>query len=61
MAVFNRHFSLAEDGMIEALELEDPDFFMLAVQFHPEWHVDDGSDEFLSFFTMLMDAAAAGN
>ena len=53
--------ALAEDGMIEALELEDPDFFMLAVQFHPEWHVDDGSDEFLSFFTMLMDAAAAGN
>ena len=48
----------ADDGIAEAIELAEPDQFMLAVQFHPEWHVDDGSDEFLTFFTMLMDAAA---
>lgn len=47
--------AVAEDGMIEAFEKPDHRF-MLCVQFHPEWHVDDGSDEFLSFFTMLMAA-----
>ena len=47
--------AVAQDGMIEAFEKADHRF-MLCVQFHPEWHVDDGSDEFLSFFTMLMAA-----
>ena len=47
--------AVAEDGMVEAFEKTDLTF-MLCVQFHPEWHVDDGSDEFLSFFTMLMAA-----
>lgn len=47
--------AVAEDGMVEAFEKEGHRF-LCCVQFHPEWHVDDGSDEFLTFFTMLMEA-----
>lgn len=47
--------AVAPDGIVEAFEKTDLTF-MLCVQFHPEWHVDDGSDEFLAFFTMLMEA-----
>ncbi len=50
--------AVADDGMVEALELADPDQFMLAVQYHPEWHVADGNDAFLPYFTMLIDACA---
>lgn len=50
--------AVADDGMVEALELAEPDQFLLAVQYHPEWHVANGNDEFLAYFTMLMDACA---
>lgn len=50
--------AVADDGIIEAFELAEPDQFMLAVQYHPEWHVAYGDEEFLTYFTMLMDAVA---
>lgn len=44
----------AGDGIIEGLE--DPDkTYLVGVQFHPEWMVVDGHDEFLVFFTDLME------
>ncbi len=48
--------AVAEDGIIEALEMEDATF-VLAVQFHPEWMIQDVSEEYLTFFTMLIEAA----
>ena len=42
------------DGIIEGLE--DPEkTYLVGVQFHPEWMVVDGYDEFLVFFTDLME------
>lgn len=29
----------AEDGLVEAVRFDDPDMFVLAVQWHPEWKV----------------------
>ena len=49
--------AVTPDSMAEALEMAEPDQFMLAVQFHPEWHVVEGNEDFLVFFQMLMDAA----
>ena len=46
----------SEDGMIEGLEREDSTY-VVGVQFHPEWHVEEGDDSFLVFFTDLMDQA----
>lgn len=45
------------DGIIEAVVKEDSTY-VLAVQFHPEYHVEDGEEEFLSFFTKLVELAA---
>jgi len=46
----------AEDGMIEAIEREG-DTFVVGVQFHPEWHVEDGDMEYLAIFEKLVDQA----
>lgn len=43
----------SEDGMIEGLERTDCTY-VVAVQFHPEWHVEEGDDSFLVFFDDLM-------
>lgn len=42
------------DGMIEGLEREDSSY-VIGVQFHPEWHVEEIDDSQLVFFTDLMD------
>ena len=47
--------AVAEDGVNEAFEKQELTF-MLFVQFRPEWYADDGSDEYLSFCTMPMEA-----
>lgn len=46
----------SEDGMIEGLERTDCSY-VVGVQFHPEWHVEEGDDSFdyTVFFTDLMD------
>ena len=44
------------DGMAEAVELEGSSY-VVGVQWHPEWHVEEGDDSFLVFFTDLMDHA----
>ena len=46
----------SEDGMIEGIERTDCSY-VVGVQFHPEWHVEEGDDSFLVFFTDLMDHA----
>ena len=43
----------AEDGMIEAIERDDCSY-VIGVQFHPEWHVEEGNDSYLVFFEDLM-------
>jgi putative glutamine amidotransferase len=48
--------AVSGDGMIEGLEREDSSY-VVAVQCHPEWHVEEGDDFFLVFFTDLMDQA----
>ena len=45
-----------EDGMIEGLEREGSSY-VIGVQCHPEWSVEEGDDSFLVFFTDLMDQA----
>lgn len=50
----------SEDGMIEGLERTDCSY-IVGVQFHPEWHVEEGDDSFLVFFTDLMNQAAGGD
>ena len=47
----------ADDGMIEAIELEGA-AFVLGVGFHPEWHIAEGQPEFLAFFERLIKEAA---
>lgn len=47
----------SEDGSIEGLERTDCSY-IVGVQFHPEWSVEEGDDSFLVFFTDLMDQAA---
>lgn len=46
----------SQDGMIEGLERTDKSY-VVAVQCHPEWSVEEGDDSFLVFFTDLMDQA----
>ena len=46
----------SEDGMIEGLERTDCSY-IVGVQFHPEWAVEEGDDTYLVFFTDLMDHA----
>ena len=47
----------SEDGMIEGIERTDCSY-VVGVQCHPEWHVEEGDDSFLVFFTDLMDHAS---
>ena len=42
------------DGMVEAIEREGM-AFVVGVQFHPEWHVDDGDMEYLAIFEKLVE------
>lgn len=44
----------AGDGMVEAIEKEGATF-VLGVQFHPEWHVDDGDLAHLALFEKLIE------
>ena len=46
----------SEDGMIEGLEREGSTY-VVAVQCHPEWSVEEGDDSFLVFFEHLMSQA----
>lgn len=48
------------DGLVECVELTD-NTFVLGVQCHPEWHVDEyyGDEEYIAIFEALVDAAAA--
>ena len=46
----------ATDGIIEGLEYEDASY-IVAVQFHPEWHVVEGEDSHLPFFEELITLA----
>lgn len=48
--------AVAEDGVIESIE-KDGDGFVVGLQFHPEWHVDDGDDDFLEIFKAFFRAA----
>ena len=48
----------SEDGMIEAVEINGSEN-IVAVQFHPEWHIVEGDDSFLIFFTNLIKDKAA--
>ena len=50
----------SEDGMIEGLERTDCSY-IVGVQFHPEWHVEEGDDSFLVFFTDLMNQVDGGD
>ncbi len=47
----------ADDGIIEGIEREGSTY-IYGVQFHPEWHMhsDYGDEEFISFFTHLVEA-----
>jgi putative glutamine amidotransferase len=48
--------SYADDGLVESLEIPGTTFVM-GVQFHPEWFVEDGDLAYLPFFLRLMEAA----
>lgn len=48
--------ALGDDGIVEAFEKTD-NTYVLGVQFHPEWHVEDGNDAFLPFFEKLVELA----
>lgn len=45
----------APDGLVEALRLDSPDSFLLAVQWHPEWKVAD-NPFYLGIFRAFGDA-----
>ncbi len=49
-----------EDGMVEGIERTDCSY-VIGVQWHPEWSVEEGDDSFLVFFTDLMDRAIQAN
>ena len=42
--------------MVECVERTDCSY-VIGVQFHPEWSVEEGDDTYLVFFTDLMDHA----
>lgn len=44
----------AADGIVEAIE-GDGNTFVVGVQFHPEWHVDDGDIVHLELFKKLVE------
>lgn len=48
-----------EDGMVECIERTDCSY-VIGVQWHPEWSVEEGDDSFLVFFTDLMDHTGLG-
>jgi len=33
--------AISDDGIVEAFSLPNPDHFLMAVQWHPEWHIDN--------------------
>lgn len=43
----------SDDGMVECIERTDCTY-VIGVQWHPEWSVEEGDDSFLVFFTDLM-------
>ena len=45
--------AIADDDTIEGIQREDASF-IIGVQFHPEWHVDDGDMEFLKIFEKMV-------
>lgn len=49
----------ADDGVIEAIEAEDPDWPLLAVQWHPEYLNEADDDASLALFRTLVDGATA--
>ncbi|MCD8116940.1 MAG: gamma-glutamyl-gamma-aminobutyrate hydrolase family protein [Oscillospiraceae bacterium] len=49
--------AVADDGIIEAVELPEASF-VLAVQFHPEWMIQEVCEDYVTFFTMLIEAAS---
>lgn len=52
-----RAVAMSEDGVIEALEHEDPDWPLLAVQWHPEF-LSEKADQFaLAIFESFIEAA----
>jgi putative glutamine amidotransferase len=49
----------ADDGVVEAIEAEDPDWPLLAVQWHPEYLNEADDDASLALFRTLVDGATA--
>ena len=49
----------SDDGMVECIERTDCTY-VIGVQWHPEWSVEEGDDSFLVFFTDLMGRTPAG-
>ncbi len=47
----------SSDGIAEAIEKEDATF-VVGLQFHPEWHIDDGDTDFLAIFEKLVEYAS---
>ena len=52
-----RAVGTAEDGIVEAIEPEDPSWPLLAVQWHPEYLSDAGDGASNALFAALIDAA----
>lgn len=50
----------SDDGMVECIERTDCTY-VIGVQWHPEWSVEEGDDSFLVFFTDLMAHTPAGS
>lgn len=44
----------AEDRIVEAIEKENATF-VVGLQFHPEWHVVDGDEQYLEIFKKLVE------
>lgn len=49
--------ALSEDGVVEAIEMQDAEF-VIGVQFHPEGYVANGNDSFLPLFEAFIEAAS---
>ena len=47
----------SEDGMAECIERTDCTY-VIGVQFHPEWNVEEGDNNYLIFFSDLMNHAS---